>query len=75
MLPVVKLNFGHQAARIGKPEAPRNAPTAGTVTRERFGDGVADLYFTAGPNGEAHGLFGVLQKDTEADNDDQGQRH
>jgi hypothetical protein len=34
-----------------------------------------DLYFTAGPNGEAHGLFGVLQKDTSADDDDQGQRH
>jgi uncharacterized protein (TIGR03118 family) len=34
-----------------------------------------DLYFTAGSNGEAHGLFGVLQKDTSADDDDQGQRH
>ena len=32
-------------------------------------DGVAtDLYFTAGPNGEAHGLFGVLQKVKEAGN-------
>ena len=34
-----------------------------------------DLYFTAGPNGEAHGLFGVLQKDNSADDDDQGQRY
>jgi uncharacterized protein (TIGR03118 family) len=34
--------------------------------------GVAtDLYFTAGPNGEAHGLFGVIQTENEAeDNDD-----
>ena len=34
--------------------------------------GVAtDLYFTSGPNGEAHGLFGVIQKDNEdQDNDD-----
>lgn len=31
--------------------------------------GVAtDLYFTAGPNGEAHGLFGTIQKDAEDDN-------
>ncbi len=34
-----------------------------------------DLYFTAGPNGEAHGLFGVLQKDCSADDDDQGRRY
>jgi len=26
-----------------------------------------DLYFTAGPNGEAHGLFGVLQAGNEED--------
>jgi len=32
--------------------------------------GVAtDLYFTAGPNGETHGLFGVIQKESEEDHD------
>ena len=36
------------------------AGTAGVAT---------DLYFTAGPNGEAHGLFGVIQKEIEADGD------
>ena len=30
-----------------------------------------DLYFTAGPNNESHGLFGVLQVLNEASNDDQ----
>ena len=29
-----------------------------------------DLYFTAGPNGETHGLFGVIQTSEEADDDD-----
>jgi hypothetical protein len=31
----------------------------------------ADLYFTAGPNGEGHGLFGALQAvdDRDSDND------
>ncbi len=38
------------------------AGTAGVAT---------DLYFTAGPNGEAHGLFGVLQKVNEADNNEE----
>jgi len=33
----------------------------------------ADLYFTAGPYGETHGLFGVLQKENETD--DNGQDH
>lgn len=33
--------------------------------------GVAeDLYFTAGPNGESHGLFGVIQTVNESDDDD-----
>lgn len=37
--------------------------------------GVAtDLYFTAGPAGEAHGLFGVLQKEIEIDDDDQSKQ-
>jgi uncharacterized protein (TIGR03118 family) len=32
--------------------------------------GVAsDLYFTAGPNGERHGLFGVIQAVDDRDND------
>ena len=31
-----------------------------------------DLYFTAGPNGERHGLFGVLQKINEPDDDNDG---
>ena len=31
--------------------------------------GVAtDLYFIAGPNGEAHGLFGAIQKENGDDN-------
>ena len=34
-----------------------------------------DLYFTAGPNGEAHGLFGVIQKEIETDNNDQDHRY
>ena len=35
-----------------------------------------DLYFTAGPNGETHGLFGVIQKGKEAeDNDDDDDRY
>jgi uncharacterized protein (TIGR03118 family) len=34
--------------------------------------GVAtDLYFTAGPNGEAHGLFGTIQKQNDDDDKDQ----
>ncbi len=34
--------------------------------------GVAtDLYFTAGPNGEQHGLFGVIQPLDDSSNDDQ----
>jgi len=34
--------------------------------------GVAtDLYFTAGPNGETHGLFGVIQTENETDSNDQ----
>jgi len=40
--------------------------------------GVAtDLYFAAGPNGEAHGLFGVIQKENEDDNnnDDRDREH
>jgi len=37
------------------------AGTAGVAT---------DLYFTAGPNGETHGLFGVIQKSEEADDQD-----
>jgi uncharacterized protein (TIGR03118 family) len=33
--------------------------------------GVAtDLYFTAGPNGESHGLFGVIQAQNDSDDDD-----
>jgi len=41
--------------------------------------GVAtDLYFTAGPNGESHGLFGVIQAQNDSDDDDHdggGDRH
>lgn len=29
-----------------------------------------DLYFSAGPNGEAHGLFGVIQKENDDDDND-----
>jgi uncharacterized protein (TIGR03118 family) len=33
--------------------------------------GVAtDLYFTAGPNGESHGLFGVIQAQNDSDDDE-----
>jgi uncharacterized protein (TIGR03118 family) len=39
------------------------AGTAGVAT---------DLYFSAGPNGEQHGLFGVLQTLDDADDDDHG---
>jgi len=37
-------------------------------------DGVpTDLYFTAGPNNEAHGLFGVIQK--QDDDDDKNHKN
>lgn len=42
------------------------AGTAGVAT---------DLYFTAGPNGEAHGLFGVIQTENEDDNNDEDNGH
>src|SRR5262249_34023597 len=38
--------------------------------------GVAtDLYFSAGPNGEQHGLFGVIQTVADGDRDDCGKHH
>jgi uncharacterized protein (TIGR03118 family) len=37
---------------------------------------VTDLYFSAGPNGEQHGLFGVIQPLNDSDNDrDDDDRH
>jgi uncharacterized protein (TIGR03118 family) len=34
-----------------------------------------DLYFTAGPNGETHGLFGVLQKISEDEDNESNNRY
>ena len=34
-----------------------------------------DLYFSAGPNDESHGLFGVIQGLNDNDDDDAGRHH
>jgi len=62
----------------GAEECPVTIDGLWGLTFGGFGSsGVAtDLYFTAGPNGETHGLFGVIQKENaDDDNDDHGQAH